>query len=299
MKVVWSFWSKPYLQGHGFGWASGKYHLLAWVLSVGLARKHYPDIALITDETGAGILIDGLELPFDSVDTSLETLDDRDPRWWILGKLYAYRSQSEPFVHLDTDVFLWEPLPGPLVESPVFAQSFEYFTVGENSWYIPAKIESEIRNVGGWVPEEMEEYLPERGRYKAICCGLLGGNRTDFLQYYADLAIRFIESPENQPGWLRLGNTNCVTVEQYLLAACLAYHQDNPDSPFHDIDIRCLFSSTQEAFNPVIAEPVGYTHLIGGAKGNTRLLERLESRVREEYPDQYDLCMTYAETGIV
>lgn len=274
--------------GHGFGWASEKYHLLAWVLSVELARRHYPELALVTDETGAGILVDGLDLPFDSIDTSLEMLEDRDPRWWILGKLYAYRAQSDPFVHLDTDVFLWEPLPDWLVEAPVFAQSFEYFTVGENSWYIPAKIESEIGNVGGWIPEELEAYLPERGRYRAVCCGLLGGNRTDFLRHYADLAIRFIECPENEAGWLRMGNTNCVTVEQYLLAACLRYHQHNPDSPFQDIDIRCLFSSTEAAFNPEIAEPAGYTHLIGGAKSNIRLLQKLETRVQREYPARYE-----------
>jgi len=299
MKAVWSYWSKPHRLGHGFGWAEEKYHLLAWVLSVELARKHYSELALITDEAGAEVLVDGLGLRFDSVDTQLEDLAEQDPRWWVLGKFSAYGAQSEPFVHLDTDVFLWEPLPDRLVEAPVFAQSFEYFTVGENSWYIPAKIESVIRTVGGWIPPELEDYLPEQGRYQAICCGFLGGNRVDFLRYYAELAIRFIGHPANQAGWMRLGNTNCVTVEQYLLAACLAYHQAHAASPFTDVRMECLFHSTEAAFDPAVADTAHFTHLIGGAKSNVRLLGQLENRVRREYPEEYERCITHAEQTTV
>jgi len=61
---------------------------------------------LVTDTEGARLLVDKLGLRFTTVMTTLTALDDADPEWWVLGKLWAYRAQTEPFVHLDNDVFL-------------------------------------------------------------------------------------------------------------------------------------------------------------------------------------------------
>src|SRR4051812_45760022 len=108
MRAVWSFWSKPWRARTGGTWRTERHHLLGWILSFEAARKHYPDTELITDDEGAQLLIDRLGLAFSRVSTSLNRLAAHDPRRWILGKLYAYREQSEPFVHLDTDVFLWK-----------------------------------------------------------------------------------------------------------------------------------------------------------------------------------------------
>jgi len=71
------------------------------------------------------MLVDGIGLEFDRVSTSLNALDAHDPGWWALGKLYTYRAQREPFVHLDNDVFLWRPLPERLASAPLLAQNPE------------------------------------------------------------------------------------------------------------------------------------------------------------------------------
>jgi hypothetical protein len=78
---------------------------------------------LVTDDAGARMLVDGLGLQFTRVSTELNALAKHDPDWWNLGKIHAYHLQMEPFVHIDSDVFLWKRLPPRLEHADVFAQN--------------------------------------------------------------------------------------------------------------------------------------------------------------------------------
>jgi hypothetical protein len=148
MNAVWSFWTKPYLAERCLSWRSDRHHWLAWGLSVYVARQHYPHTQLVTDEAGARILVDELELPFESVSTALDTLAAENPNWWALGKLEAYRRQKSAFIHLDTDVFLWQPLAPEFAGADVIAQNPEFIEV-DRGCYCPGEFERWI----GW-PEE-------------------------------------------------------------------------------------------------------------------------------------------------
>ena len=53
MRAVWSFWSKPFKERRQGYWTSTKHHLMAWVVSVETARKHYTKTSLFTDDEGA------------------------------------------------------------------------------------------------------------------------------------------------------------------------------------------------------------------------------------------------------
>ncbi len=98
---------------------------------------------LVTDEAGARVLVDALELPFTEVSTALNDLQ-ADPDWWALGKLEAYRRQADPFVHIDADVFLWTPLNPALSAAPVFAQNPEPIPSLSTSYYRPDLLEAVI-----------------------------------------------------------------------------------------------------------------------------------------------------------
>lgn len=299
MRAVWSFWTKPFKDFRTATWASEKHHLLGWVLSFETARKHYPETSLVTDTEGARMLIDGIGLDFTHVSTELDALDGHDTGWWALGKLYAYRAQREPFIHLDTDVFLWKPLPPHVASASVFAQNPEDFIVG-SSCYRPEEFEFIKEISGGWIPEEWEWCRSEYGQtQKSVCCGIVGGNRLDFIGYYADLGIRYIEDVRNQFGWSMVHNKaeHNILFEQYLLGACIEYHRHRADSPFRDIDDRYLFDSWGDAFDPDAAARVGYTHLIGGAKCDAKIAEHLEERVRQDYPGHYERCVSYLENS--
>lgn len=293
MIAVWSFWTKPFKSHHATLWASEKHHLLSWVLSVETAKKHYSETSLYTDDEGAALLIAGIGLEFDHVSTDLNRLHRHDPDWWMLGKLYTYRAQTLPFVHLDADVFLWKGLPEALHAAPVFAQHPERFSFEDQNWYRPQLYEAAIRSVGGWLPEEWYWYTSVKGN-EAVCCGFLGTTRVEFINYYADQAIGLIEHPSNQAAWSRFDKIrDNILFEQYFLAACLEYYKHHSGRGFDGIRVEYLFNSMATAYESKDAQQHGYTHLIAGAKANPVLAHRLEARVRRDYPAHYRRIIQY------
>src|SRR5262249_3132001 len=271
------------------------HHLMAWVLSLQTVRQHYPTTMLCTDSAGARLLIDTIGLEFGYVSTALDALKQCDPGWWALGKLYAYRAQTDPFIHFDSDVFLWSRFSARLESAPIFAQNPEDFLLG-TSYYAPEKFDHILRNCGGWLPEEWTWYSSVGPRRRAACCGFLGGNNVDFIRYYAETAISLIKHPRNQRGWACLINKtgDNILFEQYLLSACINYHHRKTDSLFHKIDIRYLFAGPNEAFRSRAATQLGYTHLIGNSKRNAEVSMRLERRVQQDYPEYYERIITSA-----
>jgi hypothetical protein len=109
LRAVWSFWTKPFLAHRTKIWRSPEHHFQSWVLSFLTAQLHYPETALYTDDLGAELLVDRLGLPFNYVSTALNDLADVDEGWWAAGKLLAYSRQTAPFVHIDSDAYLWSP----------------------------------------------------------------------------------------------------------------------------------------------------------------------------------------------
>jgi len=293
MRAVWSFWSKPYRIQRNNVWLSDRHHLFSWVLSVETARQHYPDTTLVTDDSGAKLLVDQLGLPFTHVSTQLNDLSNHAPGWWALGKLFAYRLQKDAFVHIDNDVFLWKRLPEHLEKATVFTQNPEYFPA-QNWAYKPKEFELEIKkHNGGWLPREWEWYRAAVTEQRGECCGILGGLRVDFIQFYADLAIRLIEDPSNHTASARLSDNaaNMLLPEQYLLAACIEFHKGCEWSPYKDVNMRYLFASAEDAWIPEKSASVGFTHLISDTKINRAVMDRLEKRIKKDYPRYYERCV--------
>lgn len=293
MNAVWSFWSKPYLKTRKSIWDNEKQHFLSWILSFHQGRKFFANTVLFTDDHGARMLVDGLQLGFDVVSTSLNILDNYDPRWWALGKIFTYGAQLEPFIHIDSDVFLWKPLPVNS-DTPLFAQNPEYFEIGA-SFYMPDKIEFLIRENGGWLPGEWIWYRSSGQNQRAESCGVFGGGNIEFIRYYAKQALVTIEHPANAVLWASLGEEveRNILVEQYLLSACIEYYKKHQGRFNQAVDIGYLFNSMDEAFNPMKAADAGYTHLIADTKKNRAVTGDLEKRVENDYPDAFEKCLIY------
>jgi hypothetical protein len=281
MRAVWSFWSKPFTAHKGRIWREPRHHLLAWGLSLKLARQHFAATQLVTDSPGKAILVDRLGLEFDDVRVDLDAIRDADHGWWTLGKLTAYSLQETPFVHLDTDVFLWKALPPWLTSAPVLTQCPEIHPL-DDPWCAPRQVESVFARHGLSLPVEWEwASSVHTNSFWEENCGIMGGNRVDFLRYYAETAIRLIQDPAHRAAWAEVpdkGDLNMI-LEQYLLSACLEYHRIDPHSPYRGITVHHLFPSWSEAFNPHASARVGYTHLLGDAKSDPTVMARLEHRV--------------------
>ena len=290
MRAVWSFWSKPFHAGSGWHWREPLHHLLAWGLSLRLARAHYPDTVLITDTPGKTLLVNQLGLNFAHVSTELDRLRDADPAWWALGKLVAYSLQDKPFVHLDTDVFLWRPLPERITRAPVLAQYLE----PPCSSYEPWIIENALATARLDPPVEWQWYRSlQEHSVGGVNCGILGGTNISFIQHYARLALDLLQDPRNSAAYASIPFKDGLNpvVEQFVLLACLDFHRLHPDKSFGDVDAKYLFPSSGRAFSPNEAARLGFTHLMGGAKADANVTRRLEERLRQEDGRFYEHCV--------
>ena len=297
MRAVWSFWSKPFTAWKGSIWREPRHHLMAWGLSLSLARRHFAETQLVTDSHGKALLVDELGLRFDTVSTALDHLAGADPGWWALGKLFAYSIQERPFIHIDTDVFLWKALPPALLSAPVFAQCPEQHSL-DNAWCGPREIEAVFDRNGASLPAEWQ-WASSRSAaaFREENCGILGGNRVDFLRYYAETAIRLVTDPAHRALWNELPEKSGfnMIVEQFLLAACLDYHRIHPQSKFRGIQMRYLFPTWSDAFNQETASRLGYTHLMGDMKTHPAVAERLERRIAKLDPAFLAHCRRVAQ----
>jgi len=289
MRAVWSFWTRPYLARTGHNWATPLHHMLAWGLSVSTARQHYPDTALITDSPGKKLLVDTLGIQFSSVSTELDRLSGADPGWWVLGKLIAYGLQDVPFLHIDTDVFLWRPLPLDLEEAPVVAQCPEFFQRGSDR--SSRRIEEAFVAVGAQLPIEWEWAASRNDLFfREENCGIVGGTNVVFLRHFATTASDLVLNPDNASACARLAYKDNFALEQFLLSACVDFHRHRPDSPFRGVRVRYLFPTWDDAMNPTCAERVGFTHLLGGSKAMPAVGLRLEERMKRDDPAYYRHC---------
>ena len=299
MQAVWSFWSKPFKADRGLRWNKPHHHLLAWGLSLRLARMHFERTVLVTDSAGKAFLVDELGLKFDNVSTELDRLRDVDPGWWALGKLLAYSLQKQPFVHLDNDVFLWKPLSSKILASPVIAQCPEQHSV-VNPWCDPGEVERRFRLFGLALPVEWEWAISRRGNawFREENCGIVGGNQVDFLRHYAESAIAMVIDPQYQRLWasspIQFGFN--MVIEQYFLAVCLDYHK-GPHSRFSGLSIEYLFPNWVDALDPHAACRVGYTHLQGETKAHPLVGARLEQRMASMDPKFLRRCHKVTESS--
>ena len=299
MRAVWSFWSKPFKAYKGRVWREPRHHLLAWGLSLRLARQHFASTQLVTDTVGKGLLVGELGLEFDEVSTALDRLENADPGWWALGKLVAYSLQDRPFAHIDTDVFLWKPLPTWLTSAPVFVQCPEHHRL-ESAWCGPRHIEWLFESRGLSLPVEWQ-WASSRNAvsFREENCGILGANRVDFIRHYAHTAIRMVTEPAHRELWADLPEKSGfnMLIEQFLLAACIDHHQIDPQSPYRGVRVRHLFPSWSDAYNPRAASRAGYTHLLGDAKNHPGVMERLERRMAQLDPGLLRHCQSVAQSS--
>jgi hypothetical protein len=284
-RAVWSFWSRPFLAHAHDRWASQRFHLLSWVLSFFTIAARFPTTALVTDDAGAQLLVDDLELPFDDVSTSLNKLSAADARWWVLGKLHAYREQNAPFIHFDNDVFLWKPLPASLRQAAILTQNPEYAPTTDETFYKPTRFTKAVAGSGGYLPPELYAYV-RGGGATALCMGVFGGCDVDYLTRYADRSIATIQHADNVSVWdgLGIGLAEQLLMEQYYIAA---YWADLCHNNAHRPQLRHLFASQQEAFSPSASRRLGFTHLIAAAKRQPAVAQLIEDRVQADYPSQY------------
>lgn len=196
MKIVQSFWTKPFMQSKNSddnrfngGWPSRKMNYYSMIHSCLQLRKFYEEVELVTDHLGKEILIDRLGLPYTEVSTELESIQHQHPGLWALGKIHAYARQTQPFLHIDLDIFITQPFQPHIHRADLVAQNIETGTgeyvetvnyIMEHFEYIPDYMQA-FRN---------QQYMP------GVNAGVFGGRNVAMFQDYTAEVFRFLEKNE-------------------------------------------------------------------------------------------------------
>lgn len=183
MRIVQSYWSKPGIERNG--WRLPDLYFISWMYSCLKLRQFYSDVHLVTDSRGKTIFGEILNLPYNSIKTNLDILQDYTPKLWTVGKLYTYSLQEAPFIHVDGDVFIWDRIP--LEEEQLIAQHKEYNFVHNKKFLQDLKVKGyKIPYTINWNLNDVCE----------INAGIIGGCNLKFFQAYYHAAIDFIKSNE-------------------------------------------------------------------------------------------------------
>lgn len=181
MKIYMSYWSGGYQK------EPSENIIDLHRVSSHYAKKHYEEVTLITN-TKSKPLFESCS--FTNITTDLDCLNEVTNKNWALGKLYAYKflaQKREPFLHIDYDVFLMEPIQKQYETAKVLVQSQEV-TAFKNY-----QLKKFYDNIG-----ENTDFTEPDSTHIAYNMGIFGGTEYDFIEEYAQKAIDFTLNPKNE-----------------------------------------------------------------------------------------------------
>jgi hypothetical protein len=267
MKAVFSFYSKPFFENGNK--KNGEFYDLrmfynSFVLSTMLAYKHFKKIELYTDSYGK-MMLERIGLPFNKIHIILDDLTEKEKYTWAISKIKTHLYQTEPYVLIDYDVYLWDLLPQHMLEADIFCQNIEI-----HKTYYDIAYRSYIRDCN-YGHKIIDEYLQKNGlKVYAPNVGIIGGNNIQILKEYALIVLDIINNAQDpKKPYIMIP----MFLEQWFLGMFCLYNKIKIKS----FGVGYHGWGTNFNFN--------YTHLQGGCKKEFYLAEKLEKRVSNNFPE--------------
>lgn len=289
MKIIHSYWSKPYLisNENTGGWSNKIFHYMSCTLSCLKFREHY-EIELFTDKKGKELFIEKLQLPYTKVHVVLDNLNKYSSDLWAIGKIYTYGKQTEPFIHVDNDVYIWAKLPLYLENAGIIAQHKEVDYPHNREFY------TDVKNIFLYIPSSIIEFRKTEKRIIEINAGIFGGNNIEFISKYADEAFSFINQNLDSISLLKYKGMFNTIFEQYLLY-CMAAIENEEISYLLNEEINSDFLGLADFWNVPNAKT--YIHTVGYYKKHYQIGEQMAQRLWIEYPDYYYRIVKLMKNG--
>jgi hypothetical protein len=302
MKIVQTLWTMPMLRGQGDiyenrfhgGWMNVKYYLMSLAYSCLQLKKFYDELSLVTDETGNEILINKLGLPYTEVHVTLDQLNHYDPQLWALGKIYAYSIQKEPFLHVDGDVYIWEPFHKKLEKAALVAQNLE-----QNFQYYRSAM-TELIEQDCYIPPVVTKINRLENKINAYNAGVFGGTNIGFFQsYVAEIKLFLTKNKLKLPS-LQIGKLNAI-FEQHLFYCMSKEWQLKVNCVTNVVNQDKLYYMLTDLSQFVKApDKVKFMHLFGGeSKNNPGICKHLEGLLKSNYPEYHQRILDICDSGFL
>lgn len=299
MKVIQSFWSKPLFKAnedinvnrYNGGWINYRYCLLSMAYSCLTISRFYPNLELYTDSTGVKLFRDILKLPYHKFHTNLDDIVNIDEALWAYGKILTYSAQSEPFLHIDNDVFIWQEFPDRVINAEIACQSLEMINDYSLTDYHTAM--DYIRKNPSMAPQ----ILLDSECKASANMGIFGGNNIDFIQQYCKEAKKTFSQMYDgiMLSECKKGMFNII-YEQLLLTELAKKH--NQDITYliqsQDLDEIVKYGTIESA-----QYESKYVHCLGHLKKYKYICEQIEYRLKYEYPTYYNRIISHLENSKV
>ncbi|MBW4362002.1 DUF6734 family protein [Flavobacterium taihuense] len=282
--IIQSFWSKPFLSNSidpnsrfKGGWLNEKYFYFSMALSCLKFKELYGEVNLYTDSKGEFIINKTLGIPYSNFINCFDNLETTNEKLWAFPKLYTYSAQKKPFIHADTDVYIWEKFPEELINSPLFCQNIE------ENFPIYSEALEEILTLFDWIPSELINSLYKHKKVLAFNAGIIGGTDLDFFKKLYSRSEKFINKNQHFFDKIDVGIFNMIYEQQ--LGYAIADKKD--------IKPKSLFNNIDSNFTPLVNFPLAsfytkYIHAIGFAKKSIYACEQIEALLMYEFPQEYE-----------
>jgi len=285
MRMVQTFWSgKRSLMHEGFGWRHPEYHLMAWALScLKLNEQGFP-IVLYTDSEGYDVLIKKMHLPYTEAIVKYDDLPCQACQW-AYAKVETYSIQKEPFIHVDSDVFLSQPLSESILESGLVAQNKESGT----AYY--REMAERLLQRKAKISDYLEEGL-QKESIPSYNMGIFGGCDLDFIHDYCKEIFRFFGDNKMDDAEGPISNVACNVVFEQMFFAILAESKHRR--------VTCVLKHTmpdngytREEFCDLQHDgKKAVFHIIGGHKQNATICDLIGKILIRDYPDYFEKILS-------
>lgn len=288
MKIIQSFWTgnqNDFTNSHG--WCNYKYNWISWILSSHQLIKFHKQVELYTDAFGYEILINKLQLPYTKVHVVLDELNHFHKDLWAVAKIKTFQLQTEPFLHVDGDVFVWESLTEKFKNSNLVVQNLEI-----TSTYYPEKW-GLIRPKLVYVPDTLKNFKCTTTDL-VTNMGIIGGNNLEFFNDYTQKSLEFVE--KNRPIWSRIKDYNFNVFFEQIIFYRLAKQKNEKISFMFD---ECYKSGDYKGFANFGDVPTReYLHLLGDYKKENIKCIEMEIYTMKNYPESYSRLMSMINENI-
>ena len=269
-KAVFSYFNNTGVTNTS-GFSSFEDMVYSTALAVMTAKKQFPRVEFITNDFGVR-LVKALGLPVD-VSTLLNKMDDVSPYFWAYGKVLAYASQNEPFVHIDNDAYILSGLPQRMLDAECVFQSKEDFRLQGYGFY------EILKPCFDEAPVKPKEIVPLTDY--AYNCGLAGGNNTDIFKLHEKCSAEYIFAPENQTLFFEKHKEVLIHQnlfhEQYFLASLVQSRGLRPQTEVLGDDI-----------GDINKNGISYCHLWGLSKRDPQNMAKVKRRLLNDFPAVFD-----------
>lgn len=277
MKIVQTLFVKADPFKNSFGWRSVKDHLMGWALSTLQINKLYGGSEIYCN-SDAAFLFEKLQLPLKELFLTHDCMNKYPLTLWALPKVYTYSLQKQAFLHVDGDVFIFQPFNKDLIEAGLIAQNMEVAT----SYY--ASTQKQISENFDFIPDLVRKDFESEKFICAVNAGILGGSDIPFIQGYTETAFQYVQRNLECLSQVNADRFN-VFFEQHLFYVMSKAQNKEVALLFQEVTGDTQYQNLGD-FHEVPCSR-SYIHLLGQYKRDSFTCLQMQNKLKELYPHYY------------